>query len=391
MANEEHLKILQQGVVVWNQWRKENPEIKPDLSGAYLFGVDLSGADLFCADLRSTYLSSANLTGADLTDANLMSSDLTGVNFMSSDLTDANLINANLKRVQALGTDFAGANLTSTCIEDWHINSRTNLHNVKCDYVYLAEIYSEEHKYIKEDRRPHDPDKIFAPGEFSKLFQKVHETVDLIFSEGIDWQAFLVSFNKLQIECDSDELSINSFENKGNGAFVIRVNVPDGLDKAEIEKYLQKQYQLEARVESQAKELTSLYEVTKLLAGRTINVTNQASGNNYNTKTAGIVHNEGDISGNVKIAGVYNEVAQQDFTQVAASIQQLIDQLHKTNGVTLATAQQQAAKDLATKATSDPILKDKLIQLAKFISENSAKTIVSEGVKGAIKLFLLMI
>jgi hypothetical protein len=31
MANPEHLQILQQGVEVWNQWRRHNPDIKPDL------------------------------------------------------------------------------------------------------------------------------------------------------------------------------------------------------------------------------------------------------------------------------------------------------------------------------------------------------------------------
>jgi len=29
MANEEHLEILDQGVEVWNKWRKENPDVKP--------------------------------------------------------------------------------------------------------------------------------------------------------------------------------------------------------------------------------------------------------------------------------------------------------------------------------------------------------------------------
>jgi len=31
MANEEHLKILKQGVEAWNKWREENPDIEPDL------------------------------------------------------------------------------------------------------------------------------------------------------------------------------------------------------------------------------------------------------------------------------------------------------------------------------------------------------------------------
>ena len=44
MANEEHLKILKQGVERWNKWRLENAKnaIRPDLIRAYLSGADLS-------------------------------------------------------------------------------------------------------------------------------------------------------------------------------------------------------------------------------------------------------------------------------------------------------------------------------------------------------------
>ena len=38
MANEEHLQILKQGGEAWNQWRRDNPEIRPNLRGAYLIG-----------------------------------------------------------------------------------------------------------------------------------------------------------------------------------------------------------------------------------------------------------------------------------------------------------------------------------------------------------------
>lgn len=52
MANQEHLDILKQGFKVWNQWRKEHPEIlQPDLSNAtlnraVLVETNLSGAIL---------------------------------------------------------------------------------------------------------------------------------------------------------------------------------------------------------------------------------------------------------------------------------------------------------------------------------------------------------
>src|SRR5437763_1115612 len=44
MANQEHLNKLKEGVEVWNQWRKEHPDVRPDLSEADLSGADFSGA-----------------------------------------------------------------------------------------------------------------------------------------------------------------------------------------------------------------------------------------------------------------------------------------------------------------------------------------------------------
>ena len=56
MANPEHLDILKQGVTVWNVWREENLDVRPDLSRAKLSGAQLQQANL----------TEANLTGANL-------------------------------------------------------------------------------------------------------------------------------------------------------------------------------------------------------------------------------------------------------------------------------------------------------------------------------------
>ncbi len=77
MANEEHLKILQQGVEAWNLWRLENPTIRSDLHKANLSRAKLSKADLRMADLRMANLSGANLRAADLGGANLFGANLT--------------------------------------------------------------------------------------------------------------------------------------------------------------------------------------------------------------------------------------------------------------------------------------------------------------------------
>jgi hypothetical protein len=63
VVNEEHLVKLTEGVNVWNEWRKNSPDIRPDLRGAKLKGVNLQGAQLQEANLRW-----GQLQGADLRD-----------------------------------------------------------------------------------------------------------------------------------------------------------------------------------------------------------------------------------------------------------------------------------------------------------------------------------
>jgi uncharacterized protein YjbI with pentapeptide repeats len=129
---------------------------------------NFSGIDFSKCALKEVQLERANLRNtlfkeAELIKANLKSADLQEANLEGADLSGANLSEANLTRTQALKSNFEGATLTGACIEDWNINSETNLKDVICDYVYLKEG--------KQERRPRNPNKNFAPGGFTKLFQ----------------------------------------------------------------------------------------------------------------------------------------------------------------------------------------------------------------------------
>ena len=42
MANEDHVARLKQGVDAWNAWRRENPDVSPDLFKANLRETNLS-------------------------------------------------------------------------------------------------------------------------------------------------------------------------------------------------------------------------------------------------------------------------------------------------------------------------------------------------------------
>jgi len=137
MANPEHLKILKQGVEVWNKWRNEHLGIRPDLSSADLdhadlHHADLHGADLHGADLRNADIRLANLSGADLSDADLIGADLRnadirGANlrgssnfcavFGGANLSRANLGGANLSFADLNEADLSGANLSRTAFD----------------------------------------------------------------------------------------------------------------------------------------------------------------------------------------------------------------------------------------------------------------------------------
>ena len=109
LANEEHLRILRQGVEVWNRWRKENPDIRPDL-----FEANLRDAKLIGADLTDAKLTWADLIGNDLTDADLSWANLGGTNMAAAKLRGAKLIGADLTWANLIYADMSGADLSES-------------------------------------------------------------------------------------------------------------------------------------------------------------------------------------------------------------------------------------------------------------------------------------
>jgi len=131
MAKRAHLKMLEQGVDVWNQWRLENPATTPHLEGANLFdtnlrGANLSGAKLLAADLIWADLRDVDLTGADLTGADLRSAELGGSNLSGADLGTANLQGAHLEN-----SDFAFALVGFTLFGENDLSAVKGLETVR--------------------------------------------------------------------------------------------------------------------------------------------------------------------------------------------------------------------------------------------------------------------
>jgi uncharacterized protein YjbI with pentapeptide repeats len=113
MANEEHLKVLQQGAAIWNEWRERNRDEKPDLSEADFSRTDLSGANLSAANLYRAVLSGADLSESDLRRANLTGAVLISANLRRADLNSAELVAANLSSANLRQANLSEANLNS--------------------------------------------------------------------------------------------------------------------------------------------------------------------------------------------------------------------------------------------------------------------------------------
>jgi uncharacterized protein YjbI with pentapeptide repeats len=128
MANKEHLKLMEQGVEVWNRWRADNPQLTPDnnvmdLSETFqseidFVGVDLRGFDLRGIDLSGVDLAGVNLDGADLSGANLSGANLSRSDLRGSILDGANLSGANLSEATLHEASFFEANLTQANLSE---------------------------------------------------------------------------------------------------------------------------------------------------------------------------------------------------------------------------------------------------------------------------------
>ncbi|MFG6105369.1 pentapeptide repeat-containing protein [Leptothoe sp. EHU-05/26/07-4] len=391
MANVGHLERLKQGVQVWNQWRVENADIEPDLSSAelrdlnltdanltktnlewaflhnsnlertnleeanlrdaYLPDVRLNGANLRNAKLNNTFLSGANLTHADFTEADLTNAHLGHSTLIRTKFINASLVGADFTRASALEANFTESNLTGACIQEWNIGTSTNFSNVTCDYFFLLQGNNE--------RRPSDANDFFQAGEFVALVQRSLNTVDLVFSDGIDWQAFFQSFQDLRSQYTDQDLSIQAIEKKRGGAFVVRVEVAEGADKSAIESKVKQLYesqlkQIEAHYEKQLRLQGEQHsdEIQRLIAAERQEkatlmgvLTTMASqqGPKYDFRGAHVAGGVTDKVQGDQIGGAINNTVAEmlSLTEAAAEIQNILKQLETSN--TTATEADQMA------------------------------------------------
>jgi uncharacterized protein YjbI with pentapeptide repeats len=109
MANAGHVDLVKDRIDHWNDWRRKNTRVVPDLAGADLSELNLAGANLARTDLSRSHLGGANLGGANLSRAKLFQADLS-----LADISRASLFKANLSQADLAGSNLNGADLSES-------------------------------------------------------------------------------------------------------------------------------------------------------------------------------------------------------------------------------------------------------------------------------------
>ena len=126
---DKHLRKLNEGVIKWNQWRRDNPDIRPILYKADLSyrnftsdePVDFSNTNLIQANLSHAVLNGANFHEANLGRADLTDAKLIAAHFCRTDLYETNFTGAILNRANLQGTQMAMTNFTGAHLLDCKI------------------------------------------------------------------------------------------------------------------------------------------------------------------------------------------------------------------------------------------------------------------------------
>jgi uncharacterized protein YjbI with pentapeptide repeats len=324
VADSNHLAELAKGVESWNEWRRQNPYIIPDLRKADFSSFNLEEANLNLADLSFAKLNEANLSRADLSNARLISAkfikadlndtnfskaelkfasfqdaNLIGANFSGTNLSEAifikaslrqanlskailsaanfnqaNLNSANLSKTDLKLTNMAGANLQNADLESAQALG-TNFEKANFTGACLQDwrisnktnLDNIECDYIFLGKdagsrfiQRFPANRRFQPGEFTAKFQRMSKSKEIFFENGIT--EFLQFFQKLEQDETDKVFSIQKMESKDHHGLLVSLEVLPEIDQGDAKRLNAEQFQL-AKATYELQSSTQVIEMYK--------------------------------------------------------------------------------------------------------------------------------
>ena len=142
-------------------------------------------------------------------------------------------MDVDLSNALAIRTNFTGANLSGACIANWAITPETNFTDVVCTHVFFD--------LDKKERKPASGS--FEQGDFAKLITQSNSTLDFLFRNGIDPQAFDFALQQLKTQYPEANISVRSIEDLGDGFRQVKLNKSNDAPTEEMHAVGSKVYE----------------------------------------------------------------------------------------------------------------------------------------------------
>jgi uncharacterized protein YjbI with pentapeptide repeats len=115
-----------------------------------------------------------------ITDKNFSTLDLRGLDFSNLNLQGFDFSHANLS-----GANLSHTQMTGAILEGWAIDTETRLDDIECSYYYYLEN--------GEKKRMPPEGEEYTDGEFTRIFQKIANTIDFIAHNEMELAAIKLS------------------------------------------------------------------------------------------------------------------------------------------------------------------------------------------------------
>lgn len=330
-------------------------------------------------------LRGVNFRQANLQDASFIGADLSEANLQDADLSRAKLVQTQLDR-----TDFTGVTLTGAYIEDWGITGETKFDEVRCEYVYMRLPTKE-----KPDpyRKPDNTQEVFADGDFGDFIKPIVDTLDIYHNQRVDPRAIAIAFKELAEIHPEAELEIVAIEKRGEDKILLRAKTAETANKSELSrKYFINYNHIKSLAEREIRALIKEKNVQirrlENMIMTTLERPNFYAQNYYKgdiTMTDNRTINMGDGNYNESIQGksqyiqgdYYAAGQKQSLAEAVADIQQLFNQLQKSNPTASETVVAALAAD---EIKNNPTMKARVIGALKSGGKEAFKEAVDNPV-----------
>lgn len=167
-------------------------------------------------DLRGLNLEEGDFSGADFTDSNLS----------SATLRKADLSNSVLVRTLLDETDLSYANLNEACIEDLGTTTRSIIHGIKANIVYM--------KAPKRLKQPTDKKGFQDSEELVSLIKKRLDIIELYHSDGLNFRA--VQYAVLETKKNNPGMvqGITGYKQLDDNKWVVSLRISPDADESNI-------------------------------------------------------------------------------------------------------------------------------------------------------------